>query len=128
MAWLLVLVGIAGSLALLPLVGLAYCWQVRRCVFSSSHATYRAALLKQAGLTNTAVVHGFFHPYCNAGGGGERVLWTCVQATLREYANAFCVVYSGDTDATAEEIIQRAHVCYMFFESLLTFRIALASV
>jgi len=23
---------------------------------------------------------GFFHPYCNAGGGGERVLWMAVQA------------------------------------------------
>ena len=23
---------------------------------------------------------GFFHPYCNAGGGGERVLWIAVQA------------------------------------------------
>ena len=23
---------------------------------------------------------GFFHPYCNAGGGGERVLWCAVRA------------------------------------------------
>ena len=23
---------------------------------------------------------GFFHPYCNAGGGGERVLWTAIRA------------------------------------------------
>lgn len=23
---------------------------------------------------------GFFHPYCNAGGGGERVLWRAVEA------------------------------------------------
>jgi len=26
------------------------------------------------------VLIGFFHPYCNAGGGGERVLWIAVQA------------------------------------------------
>ena len=26
------------------------------------------------------VVIGFFHPYCNAGGGGERVLWTAIRA------------------------------------------------
>lgn len=26
------------------------------------------------------LVIGFFHPYCNAGGGGERVLWIAVQA------------------------------------------------
>ena len=25
-------------------------------------------------------VIGFFHPYCNAGGGGERVLWCAVRA------------------------------------------------
>lgn len=23
---------------------------------------------------------GFFHPYCNAGGGGERVLWVAIRA------------------------------------------------
>ena len=23
---------------------------------------------------------GFFHPYCNAGGGGERVLWCAIRA------------------------------------------------
>lgn len=26
------------------------------------------------------IVVGFFHPYCNAGGGGERVLWTAIRA------------------------------------------------
>lgn len=25
----------------------------------------------------------FFHPYCNAGGGGERVLWVAIKALLR---------------------------------------------
>lgn len=24
----------------------------------------------------------FFHPYCNAGGGGERVLWVAIKAIL----------------------------------------------
>lgn len=28
----------------------------------------------------TGMVVGIFHPYCNAGGGGERVLWAAVQA------------------------------------------------
>jgi alpha-1,2-mannosyltransferase len=23
---------------------------------------------------------GFFHPFCNSGGGGERVLWSCIKA------------------------------------------------
>ena len=29
---------------------------------------------------NTNVNVGIFHPYCNAGGGGERVLWCAVRA------------------------------------------------
>lgn len=27
---------------------------------------------------------GIFHPYCNAGGGGERVLWCAVRALQNE--------------------------------------------
>ena len=27
-----------------------------------------------------ATTVAFFHPYCNAGGGGERVLWTAIRA------------------------------------------------
>lgn len=29
-------------------------------------------------------VVGFFHPYCNAGGGGERVLWVAVRAIQKK--------------------------------------------
>lgn len=39
---------------------------------------------------------GFFHPYCNAGGGGERVLWTAVAALQREEKDVICAVYTGD--------------------------------
>lgn len=27
---------------------------------------------------------GFFHPYCNAGGGGEKVLWVAIQALQKK--------------------------------------------
>lgn len=27
---------------------------------------------------------GFFHPYCNAGGGGERVLWCAIRGLLKK--------------------------------------------
>ncbi|KAL1677210.1 glycosyltransferase family 4 protein [Schizophyllum commune] len=50
---------------------------------------------------------GFFHPYCNAGGGGERVLWTAVAAMQCSNPNLVCAIYSGDTDATKEEIIAK---------------------
>ncbi|KDQ26009.1 glycosyltransferase family 4 protein [Pleurotus ostreatus PC15] len=51
---------------------------------------------------------GFFHPYCNAGGGGERVLWTAIAAMQHSDPNLLFVVYSGDVDASKEEIIAKA--------------------
>uniref|UniRef100_A0A1I8FEZ8 ALG11_N domain-containing protein n=1 Tax=Macrostomum lignano TaxID=282301 RepID=A0A1I8FEZ8_9PLAT len=43
---------------------------------------------------------GFFHPNCNAGGGGERVLWLAVRALQIEHGNKVQLfVYTGDLDA-----------------------------
>ncbi|KAJ2852310.1 asparagine-linked glycosylation protein [Coemansia brasiliensis] len=39
---------------------------------------------------------GFFHPYPNAGGGGERVLWTMIKAIQDKYPFIISVIYSGD--------------------------------
>ncbi|CEP17391.1 hypothetical protein [Parasitella parasitica] len=50
---------------------------------------------------------GFFHPYCNAGGGGERVLWTALRDVQRDFSNAICIVYTGDVEATKEQIINK---------------------
>ncbi|XP_022091598.1 GDP-Man:Man(3)GlcNAc(2)-PP-Dol alpha-1,2-mannosyltransferase-like [Acanthaster planci] len=54
------------------------------------------------------VVVGFFHPYCNAGGGGERVLWCAIASLQERYSFVKCVVYTGDTDVGGEEIIRKA--------------------
>ena len=43
-------------------------------------------------------VVGFFHPFCNAGGGGERVLWAAIAATQTRWPSAICAVYTGDHD------------------------------
>ncbi|XP_023727628.1 GDP-Man:Man(3)GlcNAc(2)-PP-Dol alpha-1,2-mannosyltransferase isoform X2 [Cryptotermes secundus] len=51
---------------------------------------------------------GFFHPYCNAGGGGERVLWCAVKAMQARYAHVKIVVYTGDSDATPKDILKLA--------------------
>ena len=59
---------------------------------------------KYAGL----ITIGFFHPYCNAGGGGERVLWCAVKALQTRYDFVKIVVYTGDREAKPEEIIFRA--------------------
>ncbi|CAG9944176.1 unnamed protein product [Clonostachys rosea f. rosea IK726] len=50
---------------------------------------------------------GFFHPFCNAGGGGERVLWAAIRATQNHYPKAKCVVYTGDHEVNKEQILSR---------------------
>ncbi|KAF2759606.1 UDP-Glycosyltransferase/glycogen phosphorylase [Pseudovirgaria hyperparasitica] len=50
---------------------------------------------------------GFFHPFCNAGGGGERVLWAAILATQKRWPGAICVVYTGDHDVDKISMLQR---------------------
>ncbi|KAF2704837.1 glycosyltransferase family 4 protein [Pleomassaria siparia CBS 279.74] len=49
---------------------------------------------------------GFLHPFCNAGGGGERVLWAAIRATQKRWPEAICVVYTGD-NMDKDIILQR---------------------
>ena len=55
-------------------------------------------------------VVGVFHPFCNAGGGGERVLWAAIRATQLRWPDAVCVVYTADHDADKAQIIKRVQV------------------
>ena len=50
----------------------------------------------------------FFHPYCNAGGGGERVLWVAIKAIQEKYPDVRCVVYTGDYDSSGPAIMAKA--------------------
>ncbi|GBN04453.1 GDP-Man:Man(3)GlcNAc(2)-PP-Dol alpha-1,2-mannosyltransferase [Araneus ventricosus] len=61
-------------------------------------------LRKLSKKSNKEFTVGFFHPYCNAGGGGERVLWAAVRAVQKQYKDAHCVVYSGDPVSAADII------------------------
>uniref|UniRef100_A0A1B6K913 GDP-Man:Man(3)GlcNAc(2)-PP-Dol alpha-1,2-mannosyltransferase n=1 Tax=Graphocephala atropunctata TaxID=36148 RepID=A0A1B6K913_9HEMI len=54
------------------------------------------------------VTVGIFHPYCNAGGGGEKVLWCAIRALQNKYDNVNIVVYTGDVDVTPEKILALA--------------------
>lgn len=52
---------------------------------------------------------GIFHPYCNAGGGGERVLWCAVRSLQQKYGNRIHIkIYTGDVNVTSEKILQNA--------------------
>jgi alpha-1,2-mannosyltransferase len=41
---------------------------------------------------------GFFHPFANAGGGGEKVLFSAIRALATERPELKFFVYTGDTD------------------------------
>lgn len=53
---------------------------------------------------------GLFHPFCNAGGGGERVLWAAIRATQKRWPKAKIVVYTGDHEVTKDQILSRVKV------------------
>jgi hypothetical protein len=46
----------------------------------------------------------------NAGGGGERVLWRAIASLQQKHKNVISVVYTGDIDATKDEILRKAQV------------------
>ncbi|CAN6329629.1 unnamed protein product [Urochloa humidicola] len=51
---------------------------------------------------------GFFHPYTNDGGGGERVLWCAVRAVQELRPGLPCAVFTGDADASPDFLAARA--------------------
>nr|XP_039254200.1 GDP-Man:Man(3)GlcNAc(2)-PP-Dol alpha-1,2-mannosyltransferase-like [Styela clava] len=63
---------------------------------------------KQSAQSMDKITIGFFHPYCNAGGGGERVLWCAVRALQIKYPDIRCIIYTGDYDASPEDILSHA--------------------
>ncbi|KAG0298245.1 asparagine-linked glycosylation protein [Linnemannia gamsii] len=61
----------------------------------------------EEGKNDPYLIAGFFHPYCNAGGGGERVLWTAIRDIQQKYPHVVSVVYTGDTDVNKQDILDR---------------------
>ncbi|CBF81328.1 hypothetical protein AN5725.2 [Aspergillus nidulans FGSC A4] len=62
---------------------------------------------QQSGTDEWTGIIGFFHPFCNAGGGGERVLWEAVRATQRRWPKAVCAIYTGDLNVTKAAMLER---------------------
>lgn len=61
----------------LSFVGLPAILLLLRWKFTSERQRNKSNKLKVA----------FFHPYCNAGGGGEKVLWVGLQELQKRYSN-----------------------------------------
>ncbi|KAJ2440901.1 asparagine-linked glycosylation protein [Coemansia sp. RSA 2424] len=59
-------------------------------------ARVQAATNPDTSTHSTPYYLGIFHPYPNAGGGGERVIWTMIKAIQDKYPYIVCVIYSGD--------------------------------
>ena len=66
---------------------------------TAAHAAVRRAIASLPAPVPPGPTVGFFHPYCDAGGGGERVLWCAVRALQRQQPGAFCIVFTGDDAA-----------------------------
>ena len=62
-----------------PPVGVALFFLIRMW-FQRQAAKQHPHLRERGKDGKHPVVVGFFHPYCNAGGGGERVLWCAIRA------------------------------------------------
>lgn len=76
-------------------------------IFRKQHGGPDVTATGEADSSDWDGIVGFFHPFCNAGGGGERVLWAAIRATQSRWPSAKCVVYTGDHDMTKDSIIQR---------------------
>lgn len=58
-------------------------------------------------LTSSQQCVAIFHPYCNAGGGGERVLWCAIRSLQNKYEGARFLLYTGDSDVTPKQILSK---------------------
>lgn len=64
-------------------------------VDARSEPLFQPAYYKSGSEAERKIIFGFFHPYANAGGGGERVLWAAIKATLEQSERNICVIYTG---------------------------------
>ncbi|KAJ6526624.1 mannosyltransferase [Mycena vulgaris] len=90
-------------LSLLPISVVLLCLSHLR----TRSAHQRKVILDSLSLPPSTKAFAFFHPYCNAGGGGERVLWTAIVYIQRTHPDLLCVVYTGDTSATKASILEK---------------------
>ncbi|KAG5868191.1 hypothetical protein JTB14_030264 [Gonioctena quinquepunctata] len=79
------------------------------CLVTPLYYIYLKRKFKKERLKNLAskIRVGIFHPYCNAGGGGEKVLWVALQALQKKYPKAEFYIYTGDVEVTAIEILDK---------------------
>lgn len=101
---------------LLTLVGVNWLSHMAwRQALRDTNAFKRRRILEKLGRAHSRTRYmfvGFFHPFCNAGGGGERVLYDAIRHHQHRDENIICVVYTGDIvpgegSVTKEQILSR---------------------
>ncbi|CAH8849684.1 unnamed protein product [Trichobilharzia szidati] len=65
-------------------------------------STAHRQLVDKYSVPDDHKIVAFFHPYCNSGGGGERVLWVAVKCMLEKYKNIVIVVYTNDAECLSK--------------------------
>ncbi|XP_010534609.1 PREDICTED: GDP-Man:Man(3)GlcNAc(2)-PP-Dol alpha-1,2-mannosyltransferase [Tarenaya hassleriana] len=84
------------------------------CFFISAFLTFLSAVFLRLFISvidsrrSRKRAVGFFHPYTNDGGGGERVLWCAVKAIQEETPDLDCFVFTGDHDSSSDSLARRA--------------------
>ncbi|CDS43094.1 GDP Man:Man3GlcNAc2 PP Dol [Echinococcus multilocularis] len=61
-------------------------------------------------MSGSPLLLSIFHPYCTSGGGGERVLWTGVNALLRHRPHLLIFIYTNDSDCLTAPSFVFQHV------------------
>lgn len=82
-------------------------------LFHSRNVRQRSQVLSEVriqGADKDLTIAGFLHPYCNAGGGGERVLWTSISSLQREEPHVLSVVYTGDLDSKTLQPLRKEDI------------------
>lgn len=98
---LLLNLGLAAIILITVLIGL--CWIALK--LRLRQRTGRADIADSLAGKETV---GFFHPYCAAGGGGERVLWCAIESVQKHHPGLHCVVYTGDVAVSRQQMLSRA--------------------
>lgn len=75
---------------------------------NSGNSFLDAMTRRESNDPNRRLIYGFFHPYADNGGGGERVLWNAVAATLLADRRNIVAIYTTSLDVEPLQMVARA--------------------
>ena len=83
-------------------------FNILKLLFVIPYLLFRVLFLKKKSKKSKKPVIAFFHPYCNDGGGGERVLWSLVRVVQNRFKDKYAYhVFHGDDAVSSNDILKR---------------------